>query len=752
MKSDLFDRFPLALILILVVLFFWRLSLSQQFTFADNPDIAFQVLPWYQVQAKAWHEGIFPMWDPYHWAGQSLLGQMQPGGAFPLNWPLFLAPLKHGQIQLRWVHWHFVLMHVLAALFMYGLVRELGRSRYASVLAAVAFGCGGYLAATNWPQKVNGAIWIPLIFLLFHRMEKAKDPFGRSSYAVFCGGAIGMALLSGHHQNPMYTLLALTGVFVYFLFKRLRRSHREAAGFAGLYLVTAGTAFAAAALQLLPAIEYGVESYRWVGAEQPLTMDQDVPYYAQSDLRLFAVTLLGMIVPHAHFQVSTFVGLVCLSLAIYAVCTYWSERWVRVYSCVALAALAYSMGPFSILHGWVYAAVPVFDKARAPVDAVFVFQFAVFVVAAFGVDRLLRGREAHRSGHWLPFIQRALVGFGASAWLLVLYRYLDGKMTKHTGDQVMIAAVAAFVLAGLLHAVRSGAISAPASRFAIVALMLFEMGVEHAATLTHRNDPGRPGSLDKLGEFDEVAEYLKSRPKPFRFHIETKGRKPNIGGWEGLEMVDGYLASVSRDMLDFFRGDWERRRLMLNTVYTISRDRVRDSQVEVFRSSKGWKVFRNRDASPRAWSVHDTGAITDGTGIPLPQPEGCGQEAVVTFEELTLHGVRARARMPCASYLVFGDPYYPGWQGRIDGERTTLYRANGALRAVFVPEGEHDVEFAYRPASVFLGAVLTGLGLAGCLVLVLVDRRRAWSFNLRGSVGTRRSSHRELKGESAKNV
>ena len=45
MKSDLFDRFPLALILILVVLFFWRLSLSQQFTIADNPDVAFQVLP-----------------------------------------------------------------------------------------------------------------------------------------------------------------------------------------------------------------------------------------------------------------------------------------------------------------------------------------------------------------------------------------------------------------------------------------------------------------------------------------------------------------------------------------------------------------------------------------------------------------------------------------------------------------------------------------------------------------------------------
>ncbi len=109
---------------------------------------------------------------------------------------------------------------------------------------------------------------------------------------------------------------------------------------------------------------------------------------------------------------------------------------------------------------------------------------------------------------------------------------------------------------------------------------------------------------------------------------------------------------------------------------------------------------------------------------PLPQPEGCGQEAVVRFEELTLHGVKAQARMPCAAYLVFGDAHFPGWQVYVDGERTTLCRAYGALRAVFVPEGEHELEFVYRPASVLLGAVLTGLGLLGCLMLVFVDRRR----------------------------
>ena len=151
MKPDLFDRRPLVVILVLVVLFFWRLSLSPQYTFVDNPDLAYQVLPWYEVQAQAWNQGVFPMWDPYHWAGQSLLGQMQPGGAFPLNWALFLAPLENGHIDLLWIHWHFVLMHVLAALLH---VRSGARVRAQPIRLGPGRGGVRDVAAT-WPPPVG---------------------------------------------------------------------------------------------------------------------------------------------------------------------------------------------------------------------------------------------------------------------------------------------------------------------------------------------------------------------------------------------------------------------------------------------------------------------------------------------------------------------------------------------------------------------------------------------------------------------
>jgi hypothetical protein len=68
MRSRLLGARWIGLLLLLTALFYWKLAFSYRFTFIDSPDIAGQVLPWYEVQAKAWNDGIFPLWDPYVWA------------------------------------------------------------------------------------------------------------------------------------------------------------------------------------------------------------------------------------------------------------------------------------------------------------------------------------------------------------------------------------------------------------------------------------------------------------------------------------------------------------------------------------------------------------------------------------------------------------------------------------------------------------------------------------------------------------
>ncbi len=728
MKPDLFERRPLLLLVALVLLFFWKLVFSSQFTFLDSPDLAFQVLPWYQVQAQAWNAGEFPLWDPYQWTGQSLLGQMQPGAAFPLNWPLFLAPLDAGYIDLDWVHLHFVLMHLLAALFMYALARDLGRSRYASMLVGVAFACSGYVGSTGWPQMIHGAIWIPLVFLLFQRVLRAETSRARLAYAVLCGGTAGLSLLSGHHQTPLYTLLALSGFFLVTFATRWTESKSSAFRLAALYAVIACTAFLVAALQLVPAFEYGAEAYRWVGAPEPVTMGEDVPFYAHTTLRLVAISLLGLFVPHAYLTVSTFVGFLCLSMFVYAIATCWREAAVRGYVALAAAALAYTVGPFSLLHGWVYTFIPFADKARYPSHAIFVFQFALLVVAAFGIDRLFAVQEGE--DRWTRRIAATLTAFAAAAWLLLLNQHLSGTLTDNPGDRVMLASLIALALAGLLTALRRRSIGPAGLRALLVVLMVFEMGVAHAIVLMHRTDPNRPGFLDKLAELRGVTDFLKQQPRPFRFEIQTDGDKANLGSWESLEMVDGFLASVNRGMFDFVSKDWVPRRLMLNLLYTVSKQKTREAQTEIYHDPSGWKVFRNADAGGRAWHL-EAPSLLDNPAEPSAAPplmNRCESQAELLSYALQRESVQARVSNRCdGAYVVFADPYFPGWEVEVDGRPAHLYRAYGALRAVNLAAGEHDVRFVYRPSAVYWGAWLSGLGLLFCFAAVgylWLERRR----------------------------
>jgi hypothetical protein len=198
------------LLLFICIGFFWKLVLTDQYTWLDRPDIAYQLLPSYQFQAGEWHASQMPLWDLYR--GQPLLGQAESGAAYPLNWLLFLAPLRDGWIRQAYLHWYFVLIHFQAALFCYWLCRDLNRSQAASLLSGLAFGLGGFMGANTWPPMLNGAVWAPLVFLFFLRAVRGQRPVASAAWS---GAFLGIAFLSGNFQIPILICLAVIGAWLY---------------------------------------------------------------------------------------------------------------------------------------------------------------------------------------------------------------------------------------------------------------------------------------------------------------------------------------------------------------------------------------------------------------------------------------------------------------------------------------------------------------------------------------------------------
>lgn len=87
------------------------------------------------------------------------------------------------------------------------------------------------------------------------------------------------------------------------------------------------------------------------------------------------------------------------------------------------------------------------------------------------------------------------------------------------------------------------------------------------------------------------------------------------------------------------------------------------------------------------------------------------------------------------TFINMSQCYYPGWVAYIDGERTDVYEVNGLIQGVFVPAGEHLVEFRYRPVEFYIGASISVLTLA--IIIAIITHTKDMKFMLR--VGRRRS-------------
>jgi hypothetical protein len=725
-RSIWLQRAAMALLLLAIAAgFYWKITLTNQFTWfgSQEGDIAAQVLPWLQFEAREFRHARFPLWDPHLWMGQPLLGQAQPGAAYPLNWLLFLMPLRDGLIRIESLNWYYVLVRFLAIAFAYALCRDLGRSRSASLIAGCVFGLAGFIGSTDWPQMVNGAVWAPLVLLFLLRAVRGRSPLFS---AALSGGFLGLAWLSGHHQIPIYTTLAVAAVWLFFAFQG-QSLHWDILRLAAIAFVAM---FLVSALQTLPAYEYGKLALRWVGVPNPVAWNEPVPYSAHAQYSLSPLTLIGIFVPGVRDSGDPFVGVVALTLAIAGCALAWRERAVRIFTAIALAGLFLALGKDNVFHGILYSLVPLFEKARVPAAAVFIFQLGLIVPIAFGLDFFAEQAKS-RSKFWIP---AGVAVFGFLIWGVLMLAGLVNKFKFEFDDRIALTGFFAILLGGVLFAWLKGGLARNASVTALLILLLAELGNDSGFTFREVQNGHR--LPEKFETSADIAVFLRQQPGPFRIQIDESELPQNFGDWYGIDVLSGYTASVLSNVM---ATEWwtPRDQEILNVAYYISKKPARPDQAQVFESATGLKVYRNPEAFPRAWIVHNAVVVKDMPETnrliqdanfdlrrnvvlrsPAPAMESCSPaNDQLRITRRSSGSLDMDATLACSGMAVLSESYTPGWTATVDGKPAEIREVYGAFRGVAAPGGQHRIQMRYRPFSVMAGAILTLLGVIGISIL-----------------------------------
>ena len=85
-----------------------------------------------------------------------------------------------------------------------------------------------------------------------------------------------------------------------------------------------------------------------------------------------------------------------------------------------------------------------------------------------------------------------------------------------------------------------------------------------------------------------------------------------------------------------------------------------------------------------------------------------------------------KTESPEDSYLVFSDTYYPGWKAYIDKKETKIYKTDGILKGIYIPEGKHEVIFSFLPNNFWLGVFISLISYISVIILasIIFSRRK----------------------------
>jgi len=95
----------------------------------------------------------------------------------------------------------------------------------------------------------------------------------------------------------------------------------------------------------------------------------------------------------------------------------------------------------------------------------------------------------------------------------------------------------------------------------------------------------------------------------------------------------------------------------------------------------------------------------------IEQPQKRISISKASIVDYSMNSITIETDSEVDGFVVVTDNFYPGWNATVDGKSTSLYRANYAFKAAFVPYGQHQVVFTYFPFSFLLGAVVSAVGV-----------------------------------------
>jgi O-antigen/teichoic acid export membrane protein len=752
------EAWPLLLILLAAVLFFWKTTLTgkvllpvdnlyqfppwssyapEGFTGAHNPLISDSILEnygWKRILIDSIRQRQLPLWNPYILGGTPFLAPGQASVLYPFTLLWLILPLARAYAYFAAIHLF------LAGACAYVFLRVSGASRPAGLLAGLTYMFSTRLVTSVlWPQMMGAVVYLPLLLGLLELIVRQSKQRWPVLPALAAALVLGLSVLAGHIEASVYVMAAM-GLYILgrlgtMVPRREARAVRALASSAASVVLGCGLA----AIQLLPFYEVGSLNFRSGAVSY-----QDVAGFALKLPQLFTFLMPDFYGnptihwapywgPKDYVEQASYVGVLPLLLAAATLLMLRNGQIATLWGIIAVSLLLAFGTP---LYRVVFFLLPGFNQIHSPFRWLIPYTAAMALLAGFGFDRVRARLGGARL--WFGAAFAAVLAGAALWWLAVLPRVPAGTYGLEVRNYAILLGLA---LASAFIA-WTGRRAFSILAVALVAADLAYFGVDF-------NTAADPRLLQTT---PELVRFLQQDRDVFRVTAYGRDKMFEANGnvLYGIQDARGYDSVIvgryarlnellePQDQLQFNRvktldrpGALKSPVLnLLNVKYVVTREEIGDPQFELVYAGPDGRVYRNRDVLPRAFVAGDVrvGDLSTLAGVdpsrtavvdrPVQETSGSPSPGAKASVEL-YSGRKVLVRATGPGLLVLTDNNFPGWKATVDGQPADLLTADYTFRGVPLPAGEHLVEFVFAPTTVLVGGLISGLSVALVVVLAV---------------------------------
>ncbi len=713
------------------------------------PDVINQIYPWKTFTIDTLKHLQIPFWNLYSFAGTPHLANYQSAVLSPLNLLFFILPFIDAWSLMV------LLQPLLAGLFMYLFLKTLKMRGKGALVGSLAFMFCGFI--TTWMAYATlgfAILFLPLTLFAIEKFYQTQ----KNKFLILLSLTLPLSFFSGHFQISIYFFL-FTVAYIIFKLYQTRNIHQT------LYIILYIFLGLALSLpQLLPSVEAYLQSARsGIFAKLEVIPWGYLSTFVAPDFLGNPVTRNDWFGHYAEWNV--YIGVIPLMLAFYAILRNRIKE-VMFFSVMALLAILLSFQT-PLLDLLIFLKIPVLSTSAVS-RIIVLFSFSMSVLAGFGLSALHKDIEQKNLKPIFGWLTIFILIFTV-LWAVVLLKLFIPI------DRIVVARQNLILPSALLFATSViVTISLLMVNFKkkylirILALLLIVAVAFDLLRFTNKWMPFDPRSImypkiPVADEFSRISGYDRVLTNAGS-EATTYYKLPSVEGYDTLyinrygefiaSLSHGDLQSSSRTTVSFPKnGLYTMQAINLlgikYIVHKVADDHAawtfpiwnyKNEAFSLLYNDGVYQVFENNNVFPRAFLVNSYVVETNpqkilnkmfGSDLNLRNSVILEQKlsanlsgkGTAKIKDYSTNKISITANSTGDNLLFLSDSYYPGWQAYIDGNKTQIYRADFAFRAVLIPKGEHVVEFVYRPLSFTVGVLFAGVSLMIILVLALVGKR-----------------------------